>query len=479
MKYLLILFILFIMACKKDFLESKDTGTLNLQTYVNSLPTMEKFVNGIKLLLQRDFNRSPTASYGDLVADDIKPDMASGSVLLAQYSWSQKANTDNFFPVSEESVGVNGEWISSYALIRSINFVIEEIDQYRAENPDKADLLKGQVYAFRAMIYFKLANIFSQTYTFTESATHLSIPYITTSDITASYMRNTAAEVYDNLISDLKSAIKLMKPGISDTKEMNQDAAKALLARTYLFKEDFENAKKTALEVTQAHRLMTISQGYPEKLYYNLDISETESLYQLKPVQSLSPAFIVNRFSGGDYQGWRITFRPTQDIIDLITESPTDIRNKWVTNDGSNWLITKYPISVAMINTFVPTADYFHTLFRSSEMFLTVAESAYKTNDENTAREYLNAIRKRADPSIPPVVAAGTALLDSIYKERRKELSFEGGRMFDIQRWHQKIERKDPSVPTAASLPYPSNRAIAPIPIQDVNIAGLEQNKDY
>lgn len=478
MKYILIVSIILLASCKKDFLESTDTSNLNRQTYVNNLSTMEKYANGIQAMLLRDFQRGAPGAYGDLISDDIKVNLDVPR-LLAQYSWSQKANSDNSLTVEDESLGMNGEWRNSYMYIRSFNFVIEEIDKYRNENPDKSDKILGQSYAFRALLHFKLANIFSQTYSFTQDASHLSVPYITTSDITVPYKRNTTFEVYEKMIEDLHSAIGLMKPGVPNTKEMNQDAAKSLLARIYLYRGDYVNAKKIALEVTSTHPLMTIGQGYPEKMYHYLPSSETESLYQLEPIYVLEPVFLVNYFVGSVYRGPYVVYRPTQDIITLIRENPKDIRNNWLTPDGANWMVSKYPIGITGINIDVPAADYYHTLFRSSEMFLTVAEAAFKTNDETTAREYLNAIRKRADPTIADIVATGGALLDSIYKERHKELAFEGGRMFDLQRWHKAVVRVDPAVPSASTLTYPSNKAIAPIPIQDVNLAGIEQNTDY
>ncbi|WP_315816497.1 RagB/SusD family nutrient uptake outer membrane protein [Paraflavitalea speifideaquila] len=76
-----------------------------------------------------------------------------------------------------------------------------------------------------------------------------------------------------------------------------------------------------------------------------------------------------------------------------------------------------------------PSIDYYPPIIRSSEMYLTAAEASAKINDDNTAKFYLNAIRKRADPTIADITATGNALIDSIYKERRKELCFEGFRM--------------------------------------------------
>ncbi len=65
--------ILGITACNKEFLEPKDSSSLNRQTYINSLGTMEQFVKGIQLTVDRDFQRSLAVVYGDLTADNLKP----------------------------------------------------------------------------------------------------------------------------------------------------------------------------------------------------------------------------------------------------------------------------------------------------------------------------------------------------------------------------------------------------------------------
>lgn len=476
MKYFLLFFLFAATSCKKDFLDPKNTNTFNRQSYVNSLSTMEHFSNGIQLMLDRDLQRSCGVGYGDIIADNLKPASAANPGMHAHYAWSQKASESIEGSVALESTAMNGEWKSGYLDIRACNFVIEDIDKYRNENPARADKMKGQAYAIRAMVHLKLVNIFAQTYSFTPDAGHIGIPYITTSDITVPYTRQSVSEVYSHIINDLQEAIKLMPPGIPDARFMNQSAAKALLARIYLFKGDYELARRTALEVTTAHPLMTIAQGYPDKLYDYVGNSPTETLYQLTPTFS---DVIITSFAGNLFRGFSATFRPTKDIVNMIRENPHDIRNNWLLPDGVNFIVAKYPMGITGLH-LIKTSDYYHTVLRSSEMFLTVAEAAFNTHDENTARQYLNAIRKRADPASPDVTAIGEALRDSIYKERRKELAFEGGRMYDLQRWHKGVQRMDlMQGSSAASLPYPGNKAIAPIPMQDVRIGGLSQNKDY
>ncbi|WP_350340319.1 RagB/SusD family nutrient uptake outer membrane protein [Paraflavitalea speifideaquila] len=84
------------------------------------------------------------------------------------------------------------------------------------------------------MVHFKLLNIFAQGYLFTANAGHPGIPYITTSDITKPYSRQTVAEVYTNLVADLQSALVLLPTFLNDCRIMNKQAAKALLADIFI-----------------------------------------------------------------------------------------------------------------------------------------------------------------------------------------------------------------------------------------------------
>jgi hypothetical protein len=172
-------------------------------------------------------------------------------------------------------------------------------------------------------------------------------------------------------------------------------------------------------------------------------------------------------------------YRATSDIATILKSNSNDIRNTWVSPSGSNWKVSKFPSGVAGGLAYDPLVDYYVPVIRSSEMFLAAAEACAKTNDVATAQLYLNAIRKRADSTTPDITPTGTALLDSIYKERRKELCFEGFRMWDLQRWKLGVQRTDVLPSYQTILPYPSNKAIAPIPGQDVKLMGLQQNPSY
>lgn len=462
------LIILCLISCKKSFLEVTDNSNLNRQSYVKNLKTMEEFQRGIYMNLSGSYGgRYSVVIYPELMADNLKPPIPTRPLTL-HYNWSQVAGNANDF-----TINMNQAWTDLYGIIRSCNFVIEDVDKYADENQEKVEDIKGQAYAIRALMHLTLVNIFAQTYVFTASGSHAGIPYIATSDISEPYSRLTVAEVYNRMISDLDNAISLMPASVKDIRLINSIAAKALLTRIYLYKGDYFNAKKFGLEIINQVPLMSIGSGYPLDLFKNKQPAQTEILFQLIPVDNnyiytgpLGTIFDI------DY------FRITNDLVNVLTENSNDFRSKWVTNVSGSWRIKKFPLNSAGIHSD-PAADYYVPILRSSEIFLTVAEACAMTNDEINARVYLNAIRKRADPTAPDITASGQDLLDLIYKERRKELCFEGFRMWDLQRLKLGVHRTDVLSGYQTTLPYPSDKAISPIPMPDVKLIGLAQNPSY
>jgi hypothetical protein len=477
----LLILLIGITSCKKGFLDIKDTTSVNRETYVKDLASLKEFVNGIYLTNATFFEAGTAAAYPDIIADNLKPALIPGGLLVTQYSWKQQPDRDGpqVAGADPSSTSFNGLWLVGYQMARSCNFVIENAGKYRGANPLVGDNILGQAYALRALIYFKLVNVFAQPYGFTANAAHTGIPYITTSDISKSYTRNTVREVYDKMIADLQKAVELMPLEVEDIRNMNRLAAEALLARVYLFKEDYTSAKVVAKNITDRVPLTTIANGYPDYLFYNKPASQTEALFQIVPTTSIfGTSLNLGRFVKGDF----VYFVATQDIADILNENPEDVRRAWVVDNSGAWNVHKFPSNAATEISpaiFPEVSGYYQCVIRSSEMFLTLAEAAAKTNDEETARTYLDAIRTRAYPAAAATTATGGELLDLIYKERRKELCFEGLRMFDLQRLKQGVHRDDAPLDYAKDLPYPSSNAIAPIPLTEVELSHLPQNENY
>lgn len=477
LKYSFIALVLFISinSCRKSFLDVEDNTVLLREQYVKDINSLQQYLNGIYILLARDFYNgfSGHQIYTDLTADNIKPNSGNTIILFRHYNWDQIPGTNNSTGLDN---GRDDLWKSGYQLIRACSFAIDKANELKGENGEKANHIQGQAYSIRALVHFVLVNVFAQSYNFSPDAAHAGVPYIISWDWNDPFSRNTVAEVYNGLITDLTAAISKFPPGTNNTLVMNQNAAKALLSRIYLFKEDWQKAIALASEVAAAVPLLT-SAKYPAKLF---TLEESEALFQLAPssINAITKSYTTN-FEGAFFRGSGARFFATKDISNLLTQNPNDSRKIWILSSGPDKdSIAKFPINVVAGFGSDLYRSHYATVLRSSEMFLTVAEAAAKTGDENTARTYLDAIRQRANPTALNSTATGAALLDSIYLERRKELAFEGFRMFDLLRWKQGVNRIDVATGGLTTLPYPSDKAIAPIPQQDVNY-GIPQNPNY
>jgi starch-binding outer membrane protein, SusD/RagB family len=464
-------------SCKKTFLDVDDTTFLYRQSFVKNLSTMQQFLNGIYYIQATNLEFGTAPCYPELVADNLKPIEGVTPFLLPHYGWAQQADEkDQQEILAESAIAMNPIWTVSYRLIRACSFVIEDTDKYRDENPEKANSMRGQAYALRALLHFKLVNIFAQPYNFSPAGSHPGIPYVKSADISDPLVRVSVAKGYEEIISDYTNAIELLPENVTDLRFMNRTAARALLARAYLFKEDNEKAKTLAAEIAGEVPLMSVASGYPDDIFKMKSPGQTETLFQLTPKHSGYTIFLGALLSG-PYE----MYKATNDIAEILKENPADVRSAWVSGNPYEYTVRKFPADAA---PEIPSVDpvegaYYPAVIRSSEMFLTVAEAAAKSGDETTAKTFLNAIRQRSDPAAILVTATGSALLDSIYKERRKELSFEGLRMYDLLRWKKGVNRIDAASGYPKVLPFPSNKAIAPIPPSDVTLAGMSQNPGY
>lgn len=450
-------------SCKKDFLNVVDKTVLLKEGYVKDLETTGHFLNGIYLDLAVYCFSSNYAGHAEFTGDNFKP---TGQHYLVLYNWE-------YTPVNEGHSFGNFKvlWNMYYNVIRNCSFVIEKANEFRDQNPSEANDFKGQALAIRALLHFYLVNMFAQSYNFTPDASHLGVPLIRTSDTQVPVSRQKVSEVYAGILEDIQQALEILPRTVNTRMLMNYQAAQALLARIYLFKEDYANSKNAATQVLNEVPLMI--SGYPDKLYAT---EESEALFRLPPGGDvgLFPTYI-----GREARRSTPRLLATNDIAQLLLADPNDKRKIWVTQIPMGWRVTKFPRSAAGGLSTLPDSDYFQTIFRSTEMALTAAESYSKLNMYDSARYFIDLIRLRANPTLSNISATGAALLDSIYIERRKELCFDGLRMFDLQRWKKDVYRMDALTPQVQHLPYPNNKAIAPIPQQDIDLSGLVQNPGY
>lgn len=473
---------LFQTSCTKSFLEINDNSSLYRQNAIKDAATLAAYNNGILQEFAAVFQHGVGSGYAEIISDNLKP-VDAGKTLLFHYNWQQEVDSRDgqaYFGADPKARSANPMWKNGYRIIRNCNYVLEEAGKYQRENSTLVNSIKGQALALRALLHFKLCQVFAQHYSFSANASHPGIPYITSSNVAENFPRITVGEVYKNMIEDLETAQSYLPTNLTDPRVFNQESAKAILSRIFLFKEDFAKAEQLAKSVIKNHPLMQIAEGYPARLFmFDAQKSNSETIFQLSPQGG--PSLGATTFLGV-YLKKYVNWYATSDIANILREDTVDIRSKWVQVQGDAYMVTKFPENAApevAPALSQPTASYYEPIIRSSELYLTIAECAAKSGNFNTAQEFLNSVRLRANPNIPNITPVGSALIDSIYKERRKELAFEGLRMFDLQRWKQGVHRIDALPGSPKDLPYPSAKSIAPIPPNDVKLAGISQNPAY
>src|SRR5690625_3414775 len=134
-------------------------------------------------------------------------------------------------------------WVQVYTTIYAANAIIEGVNQSATINDTDKDSLKGQALFVRAFLHSLLVNLFGD------------IPYISTTDYSINNIvgRDPEVEVYSQITTDLEEAISLLNTQDTGKERVipDQTTAKALLARIYLYRENWEQAEKWATEVIQ------------------------------------------------------------------------------------------------------------------------------------------------------------------------------------------------------------------------------------
>lgn len=360
-------------------------------------------------------------------------------------------------------------WVNTYDKLILVNPIIEGLRDNNELSEDFRNQVLGEALFFRAFFHFHLVNIFGD------------IPYADTSVIATlnTLSRMPVAEVYEHIIEDLKEAQSLMADNYdhADGKKnrANKSAATTLLARAYLYTEDWNNA---AIEATK------VIQNPDYVLEPNLDdvfLQTTgESILQISVNEArnqngIATAFVIGTWGSPVGGGSTCAYPLTDELYNAF--EPGDARfEHWVGTILSRGVLYNFGHKYKKSAYFNRTAPVEELVFlRFAELFLIRAEARAHQEDISGAQEDINMIRNRA--SLGNTTANNKeTLLDAVAQERRIELMLEGGhRWYDLKRTGKVDEVVAPLKPM-----WESTDALFPIPIQEIlNNSNLTQNPGY
>ncbi len=174
-------------------------------------------------------------------------------------AWNEMANTNLTVGNSHSS----DAWQALFTGVKNCNVLISAVSFYNSKNAKSADaatvnLILGQAYFLRAYYYFELECLFGESYITTSAGSDkMGMPLFTNipTDLTATQLaRSTTRQTWDFIESDLKQAAALLKGKTwtgNDVGRVTEWSAKGLLGKSYVFTQDWANAKTTLLDVIQ------------------------------------------------------------------------------------------------------------------------------------------------------------------------------------------------------------------------------------
>jgi starch-binding outer membrane protein, SusD/RagB family len=462
-KTILYLLILLCSGCAKSFLNKTPSNSIPLDQALTTPLELTQALNGAYAALRNTgvFGANFLIS-GDVQADNVYVETSNIGTYVSQYTYTVLVND----PVPA------AEFTNAYIGILRANQVITA-----SLNTPSTDTIKSQAYAIRALLYFKLVTIFATSYTTDTSA--LGVPLVLSYNPDLLPKRNSVGEVYTQIISDLQTALK-SAPGYVNSVLLSRYAIEALLAKVYLYEGDNTKAKSAAADVINAH-VFTLASPANYNAFWNNPAIQTDANEVLFEVDVDQANNNTSQSVGSYYiNGFQELYASSQ-LYNLY--SAADIRRTLLlpglTKSGdSAYLVNKFP------NAQNPDPDNLKVI-RLAEVYLIAAESSLPSNEPD-ALMYLNALMAMRDPGLT-YSSSGPALLNNIVTERRKELAFEGDRLYDMNRLQLDINRIAnaggiPLTTNYLSIPFPDYRRIAPIPQAEINAnpaIASQQNQGY
>lgn len=449
-------------SCDEDRLEQEPDYAMPISS-VDSETDLEGVINGMyNEASQVNAFGARISILGDLISDNtFISSVNSGRYIITNtMSWTV-ANSDGEF----------GQLRSLNGIIALANLAINaEITDIT--NQSNVDNLRGEAYIGRGLAYFYLVNFYSSNPTSGQYQEY-GVP-IYTGEYNPDYQgtRNTVDEVYDQVISDLTTALDLMTNESPANKgHLSPTAARLLLSRVYLTRGkagDYDLALQYANQVINGvgGSFAFINLNNYVDYFSSADIGLTEgqpeTIWEINMSAADNPG--TNEALGALYpsNGSQKCILFKQDFVDSFPS--TDVRKSLFGNQGPSddtprgVFTKKWPRSTSEGNFTINVK-----ILRMSEAKLNRIEALYRLGQTSTALTELNEFASSRGGS----TYTGTDLLNDILTERRKEFFAEGQRFFDLKRNNLPII-KTTNCESNCETPADNRRFVFPMPITEM-----------
>ncbi|MCG8319849.1 MAG: RagB/SusD family nutrient uptake outer membrane protein [Cytophagales bacterium] len=348
-------------------------------------------------------------------------------------------------------------WSDLYGVIHQANFIFEHVQQITTIEAAQREAFLAEALFIRGFCYLLLTKYFGD------------IPLVLSTDVgpESSPVRASTNQVFEQVIEDLQQAEAALPVSYDDLDEfktrVTQTAAIALLARVYLYKQDWGNAEESATQVIERD-LYQLETDYTN--LYNKNSPEViwELFYSATVNGNSLARTFFPRSLGGVY-----FIAPSNSMIAAF--EPDDQRfDASIRRDADGtFYVYKYrePKTSGSQDRFI--------FLRLSELYLIRAEARAQLDNLPGTIQDVNVIRNRA--GLSNTGATGKeALLLVIEQERFVEFCFENHRFADLVR----TGRVDAVLGAHNALGWQPSDQRLPIPQNELILnPNLTQNEGY
>ncbi len=444
---IVLLFVFLLSSCEKGFLDEKPDQSLVVPT---TLSDMQALLDNVAIM-----------NYG------------AGLPILASDDYTVSRSTLNSFSTAAErnayvwaadihEGGVSEDWNALYQQIFYANVVMDGLQKVEVNSAQQSEWnrLMGSALFFRAYAFYQLAEEFAAPYDASAAATLPGIPVKLSSDVNERPGRGTIASVYQSVQSDFTKALNLLPVRQAVATRPGRHAVWALLARIDLTMQNYKEAKRFA------DSCISFS---PALIDFN-----TLSTSSTRPI-ALDNAETIFNYYMIDY-----SFAASASI----SISP-EIQSSYDDHDLRKLIYFRSRGN----NVFNFKGNYtgnrlLFTGLATDEVYLIRAECLARLNDIGSAMADLNTLMKMRwdNKAVFPGFSAENSneALQKILTERRKELITRGTRWSDLRRLNQDsrfaVTLSRSLDNDTYDLPPGDDRYTFPIPQNEINGSGIEQN---
>lgn len=462
--YLLCITGIMMLASCSDFLESNSSSSLIDTESIKSVKDLRMAVRGAYSIHAGQQVDDLPGFFGTYSSDfGIYADLLGGD-------FESKKSVNQIAPVGRYSVDpahslTENFYFKFYVALARTNAVLAVIDDVPlSEDPGVAKKeevevkdLKGQLYAYRALLHFDVARLYAKLPSTVADINAANSGIVLSTEVyPAEHIgtRATLKETYDQILGDLEKALPLLGKG-KNLGAINYWAAKGIQARAYLYLEKNAEALVAAKEVIEGKRYTLYSISDYQDVW--LQEGSSESMFEML----VTSAYNAQRNSLGYYTHGDNGYAEcglTRPFVNFMATQAGDVRATMFGEESDfNFYPTKYNGREG--NRYVNNPK----IIRLSEVYLIAAEAALKSTTGQEAAIYINELRKNR---IKNYVDVASVNLDDILTERRLELFCEGHNAFDY--WRNKQSVHNTSV---GEVKYDDKRTILPIPNREITLS--------